>query len=168
MVDEGRGAGQSGGLGCNLTDLAEFCLGTRNDKSSSSKPAGSHQKKTKNRKKKKQRVLPAQSQDLVISATDPKKTSYAKVTRKLKSGVDLDSLGAKVTEIRWMKSGAMTLAVSRGENVVRAAEKLRVAIEAVLGADALRLHVLGISSDDDPIDIRDGLTLTRDEAGSRE
>lgn len=68
----------------------------------------------------------------------------------------LDSLGVKVTEVRKTRAGAVAMTVGKGEEGAGAAEKLRVAVEAVLNADAgvrihsntLYLHTLGISGDD--------------------
>lgn len=64
------------------------------------------------------------------------------------------------------RSGAVAIAVRKGEEGAQAAEKLRVVVEAILGTDAgvrihlniLRLHLLGISGDDGPPDIEEGFT----------
>lgn len=101
-----------------------------------------------------------------ISGAGTSKTSYTEVAKKLKDGVDLDSLGVKVTELKYVTCGAITTTVGRGAEGALPADKLRVAVEAVFGADAevracsnaLRLQMMGISQDDDPMDVQDGLT----------
>lgn len=102
---------------------------------------------------------------MVISSTDPNRISYSKMTKKLKSSIDLDALGVMVNEMKKTSSGAVALAVGIRDRGAEAAEKLRVAIEAVLGANTgvrissntLRLHVMGVSGDDDSAEIRDGV-----------
>lgn len=80
----------------------------------------------------------------------------------MKSGVDLDALRVQITEMCRTKSGALTLVVGKGEVGARVAKKLRVAVAAVLGADAgvqinsntLLLHVQGISGENVPTEIK--------------
>lgn len=125
-----------------------------------------NKRKQKRTKQKRKRVVPsACSQGVVISAVYPNKINCAEMTKRLKSGVDLDSIGAKVTEMSYMKSGAIAVKVGKGAGAAEAADKLRVAVEAVLGANAgvtvssnsLHLQALGISRDDDPTDVKEGL-----------
>lgn len=103
---------------------------------------------------------------MVITRADSSQTSYSEVTKRLKESVDLDFMGVKVTELRYAKSGSITMSVEREADAVVVANMLRVALEAVLGADAgvrvhcnaLHLLILGISLDDDPTDVQDELT----------
>lgn len=86
--------------------------------------ARSYRKKAKMKKKS---LLPTRQQGVVISGAGSV-SSYAEVTRKLKDGVDLDSLGVKVTEMKYMRSGAITMTVGKGAEAALAADKLRVAV----------------------------------------
>lgn len=112
----------------------------------------------------KRKFPPARDQGLVISGIDPQKVSFADMAKKLKNEVNLDTLGVKITAMWKTKSGAMALFVGRGEDRAMAADKLRVAVEVVLGTDAgvrirsntLRLQLLGICGDDDPTNICSG------------
>lgn len=87
------------------------------------------------------------------------------MAKRLKEAVDLDSIGVKVTEMKFARSGAISMSVGEGAGAAEAAVKLRVAVEAVLGADAgirvrsntLRLQIVGICRDDDPTDVRSGV-----------
>lgn len=87
-------------------------------------------------RKAKRRAPPARNQGVLISATDSEKLSYTEMCKKLKSDVDLEALGVKVTEMRRTKSGAVALAIGKGKSGAQASEKLRVAVEVVLDSDA--------------------------------
>lgn len=63
------------------------------------------------------------------------------MTRKLKKDIDLDTLGVKIMEMRHTKSGAVSMADGKGAEAALAAEKLKIAVEAVLRSDAgVRFH----------------------------
>lgn len=117
------------------------------------------------KERRKRAVPPSRNQGIVISSADPGKISYSEMTKRLKISIDLDAIDVKVTEMKKTSSGAVALAIGRGDQRAEAAEKLLIAVEAFLGADAgvrirsntLRLHILGISEDDDPTDIEAGL-----------
>lgn len=60
---------------------------------------------------------------------------------KLKKDIDLDTLGVKITEMRHTKSGAVSMADGKGAETALAAEKLKVAVEAILGSySGVQLH----------------------------
>lgn len=99
-------------------------------------PTGRTQVTKKKTRKTKRQVPPSRNQRVLISGTDPERVNYAEICKKLKSGVDLDTLGDKVTEMHRTKSSAVALAVGKDESGAQAAEKLRVTVEAVLGSDA--------------------------------
>lgn len=83
----------------------------------------------------------------------------------MKENIDLDSLGVKVNELRQMKRGAISMSVGKGVEGAKAAEKLKTAVEAVLGSgvgiqlhtNTTRLEITGISSEDDKRDNIEGL-----------
>lgn len=75
-------------------------------------------------------------QEIAISKVNKDNVSYAEITRKLKDGIDLDTLDVKVTELRRINRGAISMTVGKGVEGVLAAEKLKVAVEAVLGPRA--------------------------------
>lgn len=75
----------------------------------------------------------------------------------MKEEIDLNKLGVKVTGLRRTNRDAITMSVGKGVQRVAAAEKLKHAVEAVLGPDAgvglqsnlVRLKIQGICGDDD-------------------
>lgn len=99
--------------------------------------------------------------------------SYADVTRKLKKIVDTEALGVKVSTIKHIRNGAISIVVGKGEEAAMTAEKLKVTVEAILGSEAgVRLHtsllqfeVCGISIGNTSDDIqksvlREGVSLS--------
>lgn len=99
----------------------------------------------------------SRQQGIVISDSDPAKTSYAEITRKLKEKINLDELSVKVTELRRTNKGPIIMSVGKGEQRAIVAQKLKEAVEAALGPDVgvwlqtnlTRLEIQDISSDDD-------------------
>lgn len=89
--------------------------------------------------------------------------SYAEITKKLKSGMDLDTLGMKVTAVKFTRNGAVSMMVGVGTEGELQAEKLKAAVEAVLGPDTgvrlrsntIRLEVHGISASNDHQEIQE-------------
>lgn len=76
----------------------------------------------------KRRVPTACNQGVVITGTDSEKVSYVEMAKKLRDGIDLDTLGVKVTGMRKTKSGAMAFTVGIGEDGALAVDKLRVTV----------------------------------------
>lgn len=93
--------------------------------------------KNDGKKGKKKAVPQRRPQVIVISGSGPGNgANYAKITKKLKDGMDLDALGVKVIEMRRTQHGAITMTVGKEEQGTLEAEKLRVAVRVVLGPDA--------------------------------
>lgn len=83
--------------------------------------------------KNKRRLPLTRQQGIVTSKASSDKISYAEVTSKLKDGMQ-EAFGVKYTVMRHTKGGAISMTV--GKSSRQSAEKLKVAVEAVLGADA--------------------------------
>lgn len=121
-------------------------------KGNAKKPAEIKRKKDK-KVKTKRRLPPSRQKRIVIPEPYMEKSSYADMVKKTMEGFDTDALGRGIKHTR---SGATSMVVEKGEEGALADEKLKVAIEAVLDADAvirlhtnlLQLEVQGISIDD--------------------
>lgn len=73
------------------------------------------EKKDKKAKNNVKRKLPqSRQQGIVIPEPGNDKSSYVKVAKKLKEGIDMDKLGVKFTQLEHTKNGAISMTVGRG------------------------------------------------------
>lgn len=121
-------------------------------------------KKSKTSLKESRKFPQSRQQRVVIPGSSSEMSSYVEVMRKLKHGINIEELGVNVTRLTHTKSGCILMAVGRGAESALAAEKLKVAVEAVLGSDAgvrlqtnlLRLEFHDVSVDDNMSDVQEG------------
>lgn len=87
------------------------------------------------------------------------------MTSKLKTAIDPEGIGVKVTEMKRTKTGVISMIVGRSESGALEAARLKVAVEGVLDLDAgvclrtsiARLEIHGISEYDNDCDVEEGL-----------
>lgn len=107
------------------------------------------------------KLLLSRQHGVLIAEPNREKSSYANVAKKLKVGLDTDTLRVEVSALKHTRSGAISMVVGKGEEGALAAVKLKAAVEAIFGIDAgvwlrsnlFQIEVYGVSIDDNQQDI---------------